>query len=196
MVAESLFWSLDEAAQAVKTDLVSPVFMVFFSEDSFSMWSGASTFMASMLGVLSHEPNGDMKPRSLMSRSPLFRFNRDEITQRQGLKLRQFADPTMENEKLAGFYKIVKMIPEGFSFKYACKDFCFFQFFDNFRETMKETNALYDVAIKLAVEIRKLTRLRDPREFVITCAIYEVESPILPLSSIEITEDPSHAAVS
>lgn len=43
------------------------------------------------------EPNGDMKPRSLMSKSPLFRFNRDEITQRQGLKLRQFADPTMEN---------------------------------------------------------------------------------------------------
>lgn len=104
--------------------------------------------------------------------------------------------PPICAEELTGFYKIVKMIPEGFSFKYACKDFCFFQFFDNFRETMKETNALYDVAIKLAVEIRKLTRLRDPREFVITCAIYEVESPILPLSSIEITEDPSHAAVS
>ncbi|KAF3586004.1 hypothetical protein F2Q69_00027766 [Brassica cretica] len=127
MVAESLFWSLDEAARTVKTDLASPVFMVFFSEDSFSMWSGTSTFMASMLGVLSQlifypvlkgsdglfvtargyggcvttalriEPNGDMKPRSLMSKSPLFRFNRDEITQRQGLKLRQFADPTMEN---------------------------------------------------------------------------------------------------
>ena len=44
---------LDLLLFKVKADLASPVCMVFFSEDSFSMWSGASTFMASMLGVLS-----------------------------------------------------------------------------------------------------------------------------------------------
>ena len=44
---------LDLLLFKAKIDLASPVFMVFFSENSFSMWSGASAFMASMLGVLS-----------------------------------------------------------------------------------------------------------------------------------------------
>lgn len=52
-MADLVFSFLDLLLFKAKTDFASPVFMVFFSEDSFSMWSGASTFMASMLGVLS-----------------------------------------------------------------------------------------------------------------------------------------------
>lgn len=60
------------------------------------------------------EPNGDMKPRSIMSRSPLFRFNRDEITQRQRLKLRQLADSTMANgDEHNGFSELNTMNKTG-----------------------------------------------------------------------------------
>lgn len=90
----------------------------------------------------------------------------------------------------------MKIIHEGVCFKDACEDFWFFQSFENSRETMEDINALCDEARKSDVDIRKLTRLPNLREFVVPCAIPEVEFPVLSVSSIEITEDLWPAVVS
>lgn len=49
------------------------------------------------------------------------------------LSVTKHLKPLIYAKELVGFHKIVKMIPKGVSFKDACEDFCFFQFFENSR---------------------------------------------------------------
>ena len=65
------------------------------------------------------------------------------------------------------------------SFEYAYEEFCFFQFFEDSRETIEKKITLYDEATKPAEEIKKLTRLRDPGRFVISCSISGVNFMML-----------------